>query len=102
MPWPTDRESKRRSDATYNAEYRRNRKICLERARWRCEIRLEGCTRRATQADHITPVSRGGGHGLGNLRAACESCHRKVTAQQGGGFRAAAKADPQPRPTTAW
>lgn len=104
MPWPTDRESKRRSDATYNdPEYRRNRVACLERARHRCEIALEDiCEGRATQTDHIVAVSLGGTHALSNLRAACPACHRKVTAQQGGGYRRSQASDPAPRPSTAW
>jgi len=105
MPWPTDRESKRRSDATYSdPEYQRNRRTCLENARHRCEIRIEGvCTHRATQVDHIIPVSQGGTHALANLRASCQPCHRKVTAQQGGGYRnRAASQDPDPRPGTVW
>ena len=104
MPWSKDPASRRRSNATYNAEYRRNRPLALERARYRCEIRIEGtCTYHATQADHIVPVIQGGTHALSNLRAACEPCHRKVTAQQGGGYRRNARPqDPQPKQSTIW
>lgn len=104
MPWPTDPESKRRSAATYSdPEYRRNRPRALERDRNRCQLRLDGCTHRAQTVDHKVPVSQGGGHGLANLQGACWHCHRKKSAQEGGGYRKPkAAADPSPAPRTAW
>lgn len=51
----------------YDAEYRRNRARLLADHPL-CAI----CgTRPATTADHIIPVSRGGGSDLSNLRPAC-------------------------------
>lgn len=98
MPWQSrDRETKRKADAKYDAAYRRNRKLAMERCRWRCEIRLDGCQGTASQCDHIVPVSSGGTNDLSNLRGACSSCHAKTTAQQGGGYRRGGRrADPEP------
>ena len=95
MPWrPEDRRQ------NYDAEYRRKRDACLRRARWRCEIQLEGiCIRAASQADHIDGIANDPHHD--RLRAACEPCHKHVTARQGNkGKRGGA--DPQPTPKTRW
>ena len=102
MPWNNNDPAKRSRDSrVYNADYRRKRLACLRAAKWRCEIRLEGCQGAASQADHQDGADQDLQHR--HLRAACTSCHRKVTAQQGGGYRTrAAAADPQPRPRTAW
>lgn len=97
MPWSTAEKS-----PLYNtSEYRRKRLACLQRASWKCELRLDGCQGAASQADHI--------HGLANdpdhqhLRAVCRSCHGKRTAQQGRGYRAGnGPEDPQPRSRTNW
>lgn len=104
MPWANSPEDRSRSAQVYGAEYRRNRTLALRRDKWRCQIRLPGCTGAASQADHIIPVSEGGTHDVSNLRAACKSCHQKTTAQQGRGYRRrpGPPADPQPRPTTQW
>jgi 5-methylcytosine-specific restriction protein A len=104
MPWQNTPGDRQRSDAAYrNAEYKRNRQQCMRLANWRCQIQMEGCAGAASQVDHIVPVSRGGTHELTNLRAACRSCHAKVTAQQGGGWRHDSnRAEPQPRPATDW
>jgi 5-methylcytosine-specific restriction endonuclease McrA len=85
MPWQNSPEDRQRSNATYGADWRRARRRAMERAAWKCQIRMEGCQGAATQVDHITPVSQGGGHDLANLRAARTSCHGKVTAAQGEG-----------------
>jgi 5-methylcytosine-specific restriction endonuclease McrA len=105
MTWQKSRDDRARDAEVYGPTYRRNRKTCLQSAGHRCQIRIAGvCVGRATQADHIVPASAGGGDELSNLRAACTPCHRKVTAQQGGGYRGRSKPapDPQPRPGTVW
>jgi hypothetical protein len=66
----------------------------MERCRWRCEIRLDGCQGAASEVDRIGPVSQGGTHDLGNLRGACRSCHARTTAEAVNGiFADAAKRD---------
>ena len=54
-----------------SAEYKRNRKIVLESAHYQCHY----CNQDATTADHIIPVSFGGGNELSNLLPACVSCN---------------------------
>jgi 5-methylcytosine-specific restriction endonuclease McrA len=102
MPWQNDPESRARSNRLYGAPWRKARDACLKRARWRCEIRTEGiCIGAASQVDHIDGVDNDPQHK--RLRAACAPCHARVTAQQGGGFRAAGSGrDPAPQPRTAW
>jgi 5-methylcytosine-specific restriction endonuclease McrA len=104
MPWRNDREARRRSDATYNAQYRRNRTECLRRANWKCQLRIGNvCVGSATQADHIVAVADGGGNEVSNLRAACGPCHAARTAGQGNDARWANRSsDPPPSPRTAW
>ncbi len=95
MPWrPEDRQQ------NYDAEYRRKRDACLRRARGRCEIRIPGtCIGAASQADHIDGIANDPHHD--RLRAACEPCHKHVTARQGNKSKRGA-ADPQPTPKTRW
>jgi 5-methylcytosine-specific restriction enzyme A len=102
MPWSNDREARRRSDATYGARWRKARQRALERARWKCEARLDGCTGAATEVDHVLGAQADPEHTT--LRAVCSPCHRKITAQQGGGFRSGGRggADPEPHPRTSW
>lgn len=55
------------------------RRACLSRAGGVCEIRLAGCTRRATTV-HLDP-RLGGNHRVARLedcRAACHRCHGRV------------------------
>lgn len=49
----------------------------LARDRYRCRLRLDGCTGHATHRDHIIPVSKGGPDTLANSQAACENCNLK-------------------------
>jgi 5-methylcytosine-specific restriction enzyme A len=91
MPWrPQDRR------ATYGADYRRKRDAAMQRANWRCEIRLEGCRGTATECDHIYGVTADPGHN--HLRAACHDCHAKVTRHN----RGSGQRDPDPKPWTTW
>lgn len=100
MPWHKAPEDRQRDARRYGATWRRARDAHLRKVRWRCEIRGEGCRGAATEVDHIDGADNDPHHR--NLRAACSTCHGKVTAQQGGGFRKAPAADPQPRPRTSW
>lgn len=58
---------------TYRGE--QNRLVILERANYRCEIQMLGCTGQAIQVDHIKPVRLGGSDELDNLQAACRACN---------------------------
>jgi 5-methylcytosine-specific restriction endonuclease McrA len=63
------------SDPYASGLYQANRRLVLERAGYRCQIRAPGCHVIATTADHVLPLAMGGSHDLGNLRAACRSCN---------------------------
>jgi 5-methylcytosine-specific restriction endonuclease McrA len=64
----------------------------LRRDKWRCQIRGQRCTGKATHVDHI--LGRGVSERPEDLRAACATCNlergdpRKLT--------------PDPRPRTRW
>jgi hypothetical protein len=93
----------RKQDRTgnYDTAWRRARLACLRRTRWRCEIRLEGiCIGAASEVDHIDGIANDPHHR--RIRAACEPCHKHVTARQGVRARGGRGADPQPRPRTNW
>ena len=62
-------------DYRFTQAWKRLRLVILERDKWQCQIRLRGCKGRADQVDHIRPMTRGGGHHPGNLRAACKHCN---------------------------
>lgn len=57
--------------------WRATRKRILTRDNHTCQLRLDGCTGRATSADHIIPASNGGTDADSNLQACCWHCNRK-------------------------
>jgi 5-methylcytosine-specific restriction endonuclease McrA len=61
------------SDPYKARQYQVNRRLILDAAGWRCQ--WPGCLNRAATVDHIVPLSAGGTHDLGNLRASCRSCN---------------------------
>lgn len=81
---PSDEEIKRNRrgwrDPFYDsARWRGCAKAYLKRFRL-CSLRLEGCTRIATEVDHIVPRAKGGDDfDWKNLRGLCHSCHAKRT-----------------------
>ena len=61
----------------------------LRRDKVLCQLRLKGCTGRATEVDHIGDRND---HSLANLRSVCSACHKQHTqAQAAAGRNAAAK-----------
>lgn len=82
---PTVDEALRDQRNPYRRKYRdpayaKNRQHRFERARGRCEncgIHLETGE---WECDHLIPISRGGSHGIENLRVLCIPCHRAKTA----------------------
>ena len=63
----------------YPADWRKRRRIILDRANGICEIRSKGCTYYATEVDHIIPKEKADpatAHQLDNLRAVCKPCHK--------------------------
>ena len=101
MPWTKTAESRRQDAQRYGPAWRQARKRQLERDGYRCQRQLNGCLGRASQVNHVIGAEADPGHR--HLRSVCEPCHRKVTAQQGGGARGRrANADPKPRQCTLW
>lgn len=68
------------------ARWKRTRLAVLHRDGYECQLRLAGCTGRATTADHIVPLALGGAmYDPANLRAACGHCN----STSGGGLGSA-------------
>lgn len=65
------------ADPRYSSpSWKRTRKSVLARDRNLCQLRLEGCTYRATSVDHRIGVADGGPFwAMDNLQAACASCN---------------------------
>lgn len=62
----------------YRGAWRTVRLTILERDGYHCQLRLPGCTYKATTVDHIVEVVRGGRRlDPTNLRAACMHCNSK-------------------------
>lgn len=51
--------------------YKKNRRIVLEASAYTCHY----CKGPANEADHIIPVSFGGGNEIDNLLPCCKSCN---------------------------
>ncbi len=67
----------------YSGPWQQVRATILARDRNLCQIKLIGCTTRATQVDHIIRVTDGGEwFEPGNLRAACAFCNRRREAHR--------------------
>jgi 5-methylcytosine-specific restriction endonuclease McrA len=66
----------RRSPSSRNPIPRALRARVLRRDTFRCQIQLPGCLGAASEVDHVIPVSKGGTHAPGNLRAACPACNQ--------------------------
>lgn len=57
----------------YNdSEYQKNRLIVLEHSNYICFY----CLGKATTADHLIPLNKGGTHEICNLVSCCSSCNR--------------------------
>lgn len=96
MGWDTAKK-----DPAYGrADWKRARTACLTQARWRCQIRMEGCQGAASEADHIDGLAADPQHK--RLRATCVSCHRKVTSEQGHDARQYTARDPAVQQRTQW
>lgn len=63
----------------YSGIWPQLRLIILARDGYRCQIGLPGCTKIATECDHVDPFAV---HGVtGRYRAACKHCNSSLGAQ---------------------
>lgn len=79
-------ETSRRSVTVrgYGWQWEKTRKRILSRDRHLCqECQRNDRVTLATDVDHITPKSQGGGDEDSNLQALCTPCHRTKTAREG-------------------
>jgi 5-methylcytosine-specific restriction enzyme A len=83
MPWAT---SDRRARLPRN--WQALRATVLRRDNWTCSIHGPGCTRFATEVDHIQP---GDDHTLTNLQAVCHTCHARKTVAESTAGQAAVR-----------
>lgn len=68
------------SGRTGSKEHKDWRAAVLARAGGACQIRGPRCTHRATEADHVTPIARGGHPtDIANGQATCANCHKAKT-----------------------
>lgn len=71
-----------RSHAT-GAQHQAWRTEVLKRDKGICQLKYEGCTHRATQADHTINVkSDGDRYDVNNGQAVCTPCHDKKTRRE--------------------
>jgi 5-methylcytosine-specific restriction protein A len=75
------RNCERTQDQAYDHTHRQIRRAALERDGYRCgcvgcAVCLGSpCGRRATTADHVVPLARGGTKELANYQAMCQPCN---------------------------
>ncbi len=53
------------------------RRYILKKDNNECQLKLENCTKVATEIDHIIPVSKGGESIAENLQAVCSNCNKE-------------------------
>jgi 5-methylcytosine-specific restriction endonuclease McrA len=73
-------------------KWRRTRQQVLERDGYRCQLKLDGCTTRATHVHHV--YGKGGGDDPAGLLSSCEHCNLKVGDPT--------RTDPTPKRPTKW
>lgn len=79
------REHNARSRFYRSKAWRTVRARVLKRDGYVCQLRLIGCTDRATTADHIIERRDDGSDDPANLRGVCASCHNKRHPSKGYG-----------------
>ena len=84
VTWNTSNRSSR-----LPADWPAIRRLVLQDAGYRCQIRLTGCSGQASEVDHRR---RGDDHSRANLRAACSGCHGKKSSAEGNARRAELRA----------
>ncbi|WP_367269354.1 HNH endonuclease [Rhodococcus rhodochrous] len=75
------------SGRTGTSQWRNIRAAVLQRDARICQLKYSGCTRRASEVDHIVSVADGGSDSVHNGRAVCTSCHKVQTQRQAAAAR---------------
>jgi len=76
VPWAGKRTTS--STLTSTAAWKQLRAQVLRRDRYRCQLREEGCTGRATQVDHIVNTAAGGAElDPDNCQSTCSHCNAR-------------------------
>jgi 5-methylcytosine-specific restriction endonuclease McrA len=98
MAWTKTAADRQRDSQRYGSQWRKARLRQLEADGYRCQLRLDGCLGQASQVDHVDQAANDPQHQ--RLRSVCSPCHRKITAQQGGGARRRHEVDTPPKQCT--
>ena len=86
------------SAITNTAAWKRLRRAVLQRDRYTCQLRYDGCTRHATQVDHKVNTARGGAPlDPNNCSAVCAQCNARKASQEAANARRTRRAQ-QPKP----
>ena len=81
--------SKGRRRSALPRKWQQIRVSVLHRDRYLCQLQYPGCTRAATEVDHIGAHDD---HATANLQAVCRRCHASKTGREANAARA-----PQPK-----
>jgi 5-methylcytosine-specific restriction protein A len=65
-------------------DWKRTRARIIDRDQGVCQLKLPGCTGKATSVDHVQPVSKGGTDDDANLVACCWPCNKRKGAREHG------------------
>src|SRR6185436_20806598 len=76
-PWQGRTSPHARYRSSGGAMQARNARI-LKRDKDQCQVLLECVGAKATEVDHVIPISEGGGNEDSNLRASCKACNDRL------------------------
>lgn len=82
--FPKVKPQRRQDDSFYhNTHWRKLRDYYIKSHPLCEECKRKGRVRKATEVDHITPISDGGSrYNTANLQALCKSCHSRKTMKE--------------------
>lgn len=90
MAWETSTRRSRLPE-----DWPKIRRQILDRDGRVCRLAYAGCTKTASQVDHVVP---GDDHSEGNLQAVCPHCHRTKSSREGAAAKPRLNRDPEPHP----
>lgn len=85
---PYESRTPRRRYGSSGWAWQRTVAAVIDAAGGRCQLRLDGCTVRATTADHVLSPRHGGSDEAWNLRASCGECNETRRREQAKAGRA--------------